>query len=95
MIRAIFKKILAKILLNAIGRSESYGNAFDQIMPGHRSFLRLNYYPKRGSAFATGSDGAPLNCVEHFDSGLITILFQDDIGGLEVQRFLVKFFAQK
>lgn len=55
-------------------------------MPGHRSFLRLNYYPKRETAFATGSDDALLNCVEHFDSGLITLLYQDNIGGLEVQR---------
>lgn len=27
-----------------------------------------------------------LSCVEHFDSGLITLLYQDNVGGLEVQR---------
>jgi len=27
-----------------------------------------------------------LNCVEHFDSGLITLLYQDNVGGLELQR---------
>ena len=26
------------------------------------------------------------SCVEHFDSGLITLLYQDNVGGLEVQR---------
>ena len=40
---------------------------------------------KRAAAFAEGSDGEPLNCVEHFDSGLITLLYQDYIGGLQVQ----------
>ena len=27
-----------------------------------------------------------LNCPEHYDSGLITILSQDEVGGLQVQR---------
>ena len=73
-------------MLKAIGREEGYGDAFDRIMPGHRSFLRINYYPKREKPHVYGSDGAPLNCVEHFDSGLITLLYQDDVGGLEVQQ---------
>ena len=55
-------------------------------MPGHRSFLRVNYYPPREKAWTSGSDGSPLNCVEHFDSGIITLLYQDDVGGLEVQN---------
>ena len=64
-------------------------------MPGHRSFLRLNYYPKRETAHTTGEDDLPLNCVEHFDSGFITLLYQDDIGGLEVQRRVCRSFSKK
>ena len=47
---------LAKVLLDAIAKVENFGDAFDRIMPGHRSFLRINYYPKRNEAHAYGSD---------------------------------------
>ncbi|CBY34201.1 unnamed protein product [Oikopleura dioica] len=77
---------LAKILINAISKSYNFGSKLNDIMPGHRSFLRVNYYPPRESAWTSGSDNAPLNCVEHFDSGIITLLYQDDVGGLEVQN---------
>ena len=36
--------------------------------------------------FYSGGDGELLNCPEHYDSGLITILSQDEVGGLQVQR---------
>jgi len=36
--------------------------------------------------FNSGGDGELLNCPEHYDSGLITILSQDEVGGLQVQR---------
>jgi len=74
-------------LLDCIGEANNFGDAFSRIMPGHRSFLRLNYYPRRETAWTFGEeDGVPLNCVEHFDSGLITLLYQDEVGGLELQR---------
>ena len=81
-------------MLNAIAEVEGFGDAFERIMPGHRSFLRINYYPHRQAAHAFGSDETPLNCVEHFDSGLITLLFQDDVGGLEVQRYSTLYRSQ-
>ena len=43
-------------MLDAIAKVENFGDAFDRIMPGHRSFLRINYYPKRNEAHAYGSD---------------------------------------
>jgi len=82
---------LTKILLHAISRANKYStndneSAFDSIMDMHKSTLRLNYYPARSTAHTKGGDGELLNCPEHYDSGLITILSQDEVGGLQVQR---------
>ena len=44
----------------------------------HASFLRLNYYP-------TGMVG-PHGVNEHTDAGILTVLAQDDVSGLEVLR---------
>ncbi|XP_013379800.1 UPF0676 protein C1494.01 isoform X2 [Lingula anatina] len=52
--------------------------------PGNATGLRSLYYP------ALDPEGSikpgQVRCGEHSDYGSITILFQDDIGGLEVQR---------
>jgi len=78
---------LGKILLRAIARANNWAPEWEEIMPGHRSFLRYNFYPKLDKAWTFGEeDNTPLSCVEHFDSGLITLLYQDNVGGLEVQR---------
>jgi len=81
---------LTKLLLHTLSRACRYAddkvNAFDALMHMHTSAMRLNYYPKRATAHTKGSDGEFLNCPEHFDTGLITILSQDDVGGLQVLR---------
>lgn len=47
------------------------------------SQLRLNYYPKISEDFEIKQD--QIRCGEHTDYGGVSILFQDDCGGLEVQ----------
>jgi isopenicillin N synthase-like dioxygenase len=59
-------------------------SAFDSIMDRHKSTLRLNYYPKReDTPKLSEKDNTKLACPEHFDSGLLTILSQDNVGGLQ------------
>ena len=56
--------------------------------PGHSSFLRLNHYPlgdllsgaEAGAATALGD----MALQHHSDAGVLTVLAQDDAGGLEV-----------
>ncbi|KAL7246800.1 hypothetical protein ACSBR2_001832 [Camellia fascicularis] len=47
---------------------------------GHASFIRINHYPP------CPSPDVALGVGRHKDSGGITILAQDDVGGLEVKR---------
>ena len=59
-------------------------SAFDKIMDQHKSTIRLNYYPKMSETKKTSPiDGSFLACPEHYDSGLLTILSQDMVGGLQ------------
>ena len=48
------------------------------------ALLRFNYYP-RITDFEHIKPGQ-IRCGEHTDYGGITLLFQDDAGGLEVRR---------
>jgi isopenicillin N synthase-like dioxygenase len=56
--------------------------------PGHTSFLRLNHYPVGDlltpdeAADATGLGEMALQ--HHTDAGALTVLLQDDVGGLQV-----------
>lgn len=59
--------------------------------PRHSSFLRLNYYPvedpltqpgRPGSAADTGLMGVH----HHTDAGALTLLLQDQVGGLEIHH---------
>ena len=55
--------------------------------PTHTSFLRLNYYPVEDplSDLPGGAgDEADLGIHHHSDAGAVTILIQDDVGGLQV-----------
>jgi len=74
---------LAQILLNAITNSTAVRiDSATSI-----SSLRFNHYPHREPDEEPrhfGRDGKPLSLEEHVDSVLITILSQDNIGGLEL-----------
>ena len=53
------------------------------------STLRFNYYPKQNKPVEISKqDGVYLGCETHVDSGIFTILYQDKIGGLQVQNRL-------
>lgn len=55
---------------------------FVQYHRGENVTLRFLYYPPRG---ATNVEQGQLGAGEHTDYGMITLLFQRDVGGLEVQ----------
>ena len=51
------------------------------------STLRFNYYPKQNKPVEiSNQDGVALGCETHVDSGVFTILYQDNNGGLQVQN---------
>lgn len=80
---------LAAALLRALvaslgGRPELADAAFAR--PASLSTLRFNFYPESDRPVAlSGEDGAALCCEAHVDSGLLTLLHQDDRGGLQVK----------
>ena len=51
------------------------------------STLRFNYYSSQTTPVEISKqDGVALGCETHFDSGIFTILYQDNKGGLQVQN---------
>ncbi len=51
------------------------------------STLRFNYYPNQTKPVEISKqDGVALGCETHVDSGVFTILYQDRMGGLQVQN---------
>jgi len=56
--------------------------------PVHSGFVRLNYYPVKdplaGRDDVTYLDVADLGVHHHTDAGALTVLMQDDVGGLQV-----------
>lgn len=57
--------------------------------PGHTGFIRLNHYPVDDplAEVATGElPDADLGVHNHTDAGALTILLQDEVGGLQVHR---------
>lgn len=53
--------------------------------PQHTGFQRLNYYPV-DDPHAGSSLPADLGVHHHTDAGALTVLMQDDVGGLQVHR---------
>ncbi|CAF4074808.1 unnamed protein product [Rotaria magnacalcarata] len=75
----------------AFGLDENY---FDQLIDdtmkggaGTLSALRLNFYPLRDDSMPVlmGDDGQSLSCETHCDNVILTILYQHQVGGLQVQ----------
>ena len=57
------------------------------IRPKTLSTLRFNFYPKQEKPVEISEqDGVALGCETHVDSGIMTILYQDKKGGLQVQN---------
>ena len=57
------------------------------VRPYTLSTLRFNYYPKQIKPVeVSAQDGVALGCETHVDSGIMTILYQDKKGGLQVQN---------
>lgn len=55
----------------------------------HTGFVRLNYYPTTDPLATSVDDvqsGADLGIHHHTDAGALTVLLQDDVGGLQVYR---------
>ncbi|WP_340600947.1 isopenicillin N synthase family dioxygenase [Acinetobacter sp. HZNU-JH01] len=73
---------LAKVLLNAmshaIGLPQNY---FEHCLKDSLCFFRLIHYPPT----LDNTDKASFNAGTHTDYGCVTILAQDEIGGLQVQ----------
>ncbi|XP_048128903.1 flavanone 3-dioxygenase 1-like isoform X2 [Rhodamnia argentea] len=72
---------LAHELMGLIARSLGLpANRFDDFFKDQTSFVRLNHYPP------CPEPQLALGVGRHKDSGALTILAQDDVGGLEVKR---------
>lgn len=81
---------LAKRLLNILYPNlDTSSNIIDE---KNMSMLRLNYYPKhnRSDVPICDQDEVKLSCESHTDCSLITILFQDDVGGLQIMDPITK-----
>jgi isopenicillin N synthase-like dioxygenase len=53
----------------------------------HTGFIRLNYYPVKDPLLSSGTEHLPiadLGVHHHTDAGALTVLMQDDVGGLQV-----------
>lgn len=58
-------------------------------VPEHTGFVRLNYYPVADPMAEAAMEDLPdadLGVHHHTDAGALTILLQDEIGGLQVHR---------
>tara|TARA_B100001564_G_scaffold270156_1_gene231780 strand:- start:743 stop:1711 length:969 start_codon:yes stop_codon:yes gene_type:complete len=77
----LFKSI---IKLNKINPNNS-SKAFLRLKT--LSTLRFNYYPNQTKPVEISKqDGVALGCETHVDSGVFTVLYQDRMGGLQVQN---------
>lgn len=83
-------EVVALILLEAIARGLGFPS--DQLTQDfankHTSLLRLNYYPSHDplSVAEKAINSGHLGVHHHSDAGALTVLLQDEIGGLQVFR---------
>ena len=83
-------QLLWKCILLGLG-GENTSTAFLDSCP--RGVLRLNQYPplprtdhQTQAYLEKGCDGASLICGEHIDGCILTILYQDTVGGLQCKN---------
>lgn len=82
---------LGLLLLGALcaGLNMDEGTVTPYFRPEHTGFARLNFYPlddplePAAAATVTGLGDMALH--QHSDAGALTVLLQDDVGGLQVQ----------
>ena len=68
---------LLSLVIESLGHdAKPYLKLFDKSL----ATLRILRYPKPPE-----NDTCPLSCDEHCDSGVLTLLLQDEVGGLQVQ----------
>lgn len=72
---------LLALLASSLGKNPA---SFAYILRNSISTLRLLHYPCAERGEASGEPTQELSCTPHTDSGLLTLLHQDSIGGLEV-----------
>lgn len=61
----------------------------DDFAVNHTGFIRLNYYPVKDPLATSNIEHLPeadLGVHHHTDAGALTVLMQDDVGGLQVFR---------
>lgn len=78
------RTLMEAIVASLGGNPGDIGYAFSR--PESLSTLRFNGYPAHSEPVEiSDQDGAALACETHVDSGLVTILYQDERGGLQVR----------
>ncbi len=82
---------VAKALVRAIAASlGAPPNSLDACFDDHTSYLRLNYYPlcdhPADACSPTVPEQGALGISHHSDAGAVTVLLQDGVPGLQVER---------
>lgn len=89
--KPLIKKILKALAISlGLEDEEFFVNASKNVDDhNHQSYsaFRTIYYPKIGDDIAANT----VRCGEHSDYGILTILFQDDVGGLQVLKLYLVF----
>lgn len=81
--------LLEVITANLGARPETLLPDFE---PLHSSFLRLNYYPvldphpESGQQGVKAAETGNMGVHHHTDAGALTLLLQDEVGGLEIEQ---------
>ena len=74
-------------MLEAIARYlELNDNWFEPYFKSSTSTFRPMRYPPKDSGPSAHTDDTDLICEAHVDSGFMTILYQDNVGGLQVKN---------
>ncbi len=75
--------LLADLIDDCLGVPDLLSAAF---RPAHSSFLRLNYYPVADPMAGEQASKAGLGVHHHSDAGVLTLLWQSGVPGLQVYR---------